>query len=240
MLKIDYDAFGKPYYSDEESFGYDTNNQYDLKHFFKLGFKGYYYDDESGLYYTGSRYYNPVSGRYISPDNVNNISLTTRGGLSLYNYSYNNPIRATTGIKAVDAKHSTQKPITSQEWFVTNASIYPTVSNEGIELAHAGFSLLENTLFLDYNNERSLSISFFNIGTDLKLDYSGKIIVDPYFNLFNYTFDGKYLDFGFSSINFDELKNFKLFTFIFDFYISFDLVKLINDIMRGLTWTVAY
>ena len=94
MLKIDYDAFGKPYYSDEKSFGYDTNHQYDLKHFFKLGFKGYYYDDEFGLYYTGSRYYNPVSGRYISPDNVNNMSLTTRDGLSLYNYQYNNPLFA--------------------------------------------------------------------------------------------------------------------------------------------------
>lgn len=117
MLKIDYDAFGKPYYSDEESFGYDTNNQYDLKYFFKLGFKGYYYDDESGLYYTGTRYYNPVSGRYISPDNVNNMSLTTRGGLSLYNYQRNNPFSSTSKIITDSLQKSEHEKITLYDIF---------------------------------------------------------------------------------------------------------------------------
>ena len=234
MLKIDYDAFGKPYYSNEKSFGYDTNNQYDLKHFFKLGFKGYYYADESGLYYTGSRYYNPVSGRYISPDNVNNMSLTTRDGLSLYSYSYNNPIKTTTGIKAVDAKHSTQKPITHQEWFATDNSIYPSLSNKGADIAHAGISLLKGTLFLDYNQERSLSISFLNIGTTLGQSTSGEFIAEPYLNLFQYTFDGKYIDISFSVFNFESFNKGKWLEFFVDFYISVDLIAILENIFGAL------
>ena len=50
-------------------------------------FRSYYYDNESGMYYLNSRYYNPKIGRFINSDNC----LTDNMG-SIYNnmYSYTN------------------------------------------------------------------------------------------------------------------------------------------------------
>ena len=54
-------------------------------------YRGYYYDAETGLYYLNSRYYDPVIGRFISPDSVSNLSQRVNNGLNLYVYGYNCP-----------------------------------------------------------------------------------------------------------------------------------------------------
>lgn len=46
------------------------------------------FDQETGLYYNGHRYYDPRIGRYISSDPVG-----LAGGLNTYSYAYNNPLR---------------------------------------------------------------------------------------------------------------------------------------------------
>ena len=60
-------------------------------------YRGYYYDAETGLYYLNSRYYDPETGRFISPDDVDVLSdtLTQPNGLNLYAYCYNNPVMMT-------------------------------------------------------------------------------------------------------------------------------------------------
>ena len=50
-----------------------------------IGYRGYYYDTESELYYLNSRYYDPETGRFISPDVV------AEGG-NLYTYCANDPV----------------------------------------------------------------------------------------------------------------------------------------------------
>lgn len=57
-------------------------------------YRGYYYDSETGFYYLNSRYYDPVLGRFISPDSEAVITATP-GALTdknLYAYCDNNPI----------------------------------------------------------------------------------------------------------------------------------------------------
>ena len=58
-------------------------------------YRGYYYDVESGLYYLNSRYYDPQTGRFISPEpNVDTAKLDDGVGLHCFNvYAYcaNNP-----------------------------------------------------------------------------------------------------------------------------------------------------
>ena len=56
-------------------------------------YRGYYYDNETGLYYLQSRYYDPEVGRFINCDDVNYIGAT--GSEVSYNpfaYCENNPV----------------------------------------------------------------------------------------------------------------------------------------------------
>ena len=77
-------------------------NQYDkveedplsIRHINPFRYRGYYFDEESGLYYLNSRYYDPETGRFISPD-ILSILDETKGqinGLNLYMYCNDNPI----------------------------------------------------------------------------------------------------------------------------------------------------
>ena len=52
-------------------------------------YRSYYYDQETGFYYLNSRYYNPLWGRFITPDTVVNSDIR---GINLYVYCGNNPI----------------------------------------------------------------------------------------------------------------------------------------------------
>lgn len=58
-------------------------------------YRGYYYDQETRLYYLQSRYYDPATGRFISPDSIEYLAPAVIHGLNLYAYCFNNPIRYT-------------------------------------------------------------------------------------------------------------------------------------------------
>ena len=55
-------------------------------------YRGYYYDEETGLYYLKSRYYDPETGRFITIDDISYIDPETINGLNLYAYCGNNPV----------------------------------------------------------------------------------------------------------------------------------------------------
>ena len=55
-------------------------------------YRGYYLDDETGLYYLNARYYDPEIGRFISPDSTEYLSPENINGLNLYAYCGNNPV----------------------------------------------------------------------------------------------------------------------------------------------------
>lgn len=57
-------------------------------------YRGYFYDEETKLYYLNARYYDPETGRFISPD-ILSILDETKGqinGLNLYMYCGDNPV----------------------------------------------------------------------------------------------------------------------------------------------------
>ena len=57
-------------------------------------YRSYYFDEETGLYYLQSRYYDPELGRFISADSIAYLDPETLGGLNLYAYCGNNPVMA--------------------------------------------------------------------------------------------------------------------------------------------------
>ncbi len=84
MVEYAYDAWGKPIAttgSMASTLGEDNPFRY----------RGYFYDEETGLYYLNQRYYNPEWNRFVNADDV----LGQTGGLHTHNlfaYCVNNPV----------------------------------------------------------------------------------------------------------------------------------------------------
>ena len=65
---------------------------YDVANANPIRYRGYYYDDDTGLYYCDARYYSPKWRIFISPA-VSGIDPSIVNGLNTYVYANNNPIR---------------------------------------------------------------------------------------------------------------------------------------------------
>ena len=68
-------------------------------------YRGYYFDEETSLYFLQTRYYDPVVGRFISRDSIEYADPETICGLNLYVYCGNNPVMYIdpTGLAAIAA-----------------------------------------------------------------------------------------------------------------------------------------
>lgn len=60
-----------------------------------IRYRGYCYDEETGLYYLKSRYYDPEIGRFITIDSISYLNAESINGLNLYAYCGNNPVMRT-------------------------------------------------------------------------------------------------------------------------------------------------
>ena len=65
----------------------------DIKDFSLFRYRGYVYDTDTGLYYLQSRYYDPITGRFINADDTVYIgSSGTVLSCNIFVYCENNPI----------------------------------------------------------------------------------------------------------------------------------------------------
>ena len=60
-----------------------------------IRYRSYYYDNDTGLYYLKTRYYDAEVGRFITIDDISYLAPETINGLNLYAYCGNNPVMFT-------------------------------------------------------------------------------------------------------------------------------------------------
>ena len=87
VVSYQYDTWGNPIsMTDTSSTDIGTKNPF--------RYRGYCYDEETGLYCLKSRFYDPVTGRFVSADDVGVLKIE-QGNLNQYNqyaYCVNNPV----------------------------------------------------------------------------------------------------------------------------------------------------
>ena len=85
-----YDSWGK-ILSIKDGAGNEVTSDSSIGKLNSLRYRGYYYDDETGFFYVGSRYYNPEWGRFLNADAQVGINGDLLGA-NVFAYCDNNPI----------------------------------------------------------------------------------------------------------------------------------------------------
>mgnify|MGYP002798613649 FL=1 len=73
----------------------DYQEKVELAEINPFRYRSYYLDDETGLYYLNSRYYDSVLERFINADSLTNLDKESFNGLNLFAYCLNNPVNLT-------------------------------------------------------------------------------------------------------------------------------------------------
>ena len=90
LAKYIYDAWGNCKVIDTNGYEITSDNYEGFRN--PIRYRGYFYDVETGLYFLKTRYYDPETGRFISPDSIEYADPDSINGLNLYSYCANNPV----------------------------------------------------------------------------------------------------------------------------------------------------
>ena len=88
ILSYTYDAWG----NHEVEYHVSSNNVVQYNPF---RYRGYYFDEDLGMYYLQSRYYDPAIGRFINADSMISSANGSLDGNNLFAYCNNNPTNLT-------------------------------------------------------------------------------------------------------------------------------------------------
>ena len=90
VARYSYDAWGKCTITEA---CIELTNGVDIATINPFRYRGYYYDEEIGLYYLQSRYYDANTGRFVNTDSADVISQSSNiFDCNIYIYCHNNPV----------------------------------------------------------------------------------------------------------------------------------------------------
>ena len=96
VARYTYDAWGVPTIVQDttcEIYFNEHEHSFSVAHINPFRYRGYYYDEEIGMYYLQSRYYDPIVGRFVNVDEAVCIDVNCASlGQNLYTYCFNSTI----------------------------------------------------------------------------------------------------------------------------------------------------
>ena len=96
VARYEYDAWGN-ILSVTDANGNAITQWYHIANANPIRYRGYYYDDDLGLYYLQSRYYDSETGRFINADNQTSGVGGDVLGYNMFAYCTNNPVNLSDG-----------------------------------------------------------------------------------------------------------------------------------------------
>ncbi len=96
VARYSYDAWGRILNVTDAS-GNSITDPKNIANCNPFRYRGYMYDQETGLYYLRTRYYDPVVGRFLNADDTEILSITHENfcQYNLYAYCFNDPVNMT-------------------------------------------------------------------------------------------------------------------------------------------------
>ena len=90
VAKYLYDAYGNQKVLNPDDT--ENNNPSFIGNINPIRYRSYYYDSDLKMYWLTTRYYDPLTCRFISPDHYSYLDYQKLHGLNLYAYTKNNPV----------------------------------------------------------------------------------------------------------------------------------------------------
>ena len=94
LARYEYNAWGevRVYNRNGSDITEGSNYANEIGRINPIRYRGYYYDEDTKLYYLINRYYDPEVGRFINADDIAYLSPFILGGVNLFAYCNNNPV----------------------------------------------------------------------------------------------------------------------------------------------------
>ncbi len=94
IARYDYGSWGKLIRIKDGSGNNVTNSATHIGHINPVRYRSYYFDYETEWYYLKSRYYDPVSGRFINADGFVQTPTGSLNSTNIFAYCENNPVNS--------------------------------------------------------------------------------------------------------------------------------------------------
>jgi RHS repeat-associated protein len=176
-----------------------------------IRYRGYYYDDDTGLYYCNARYYSPKWRRFISPDDTAYLDPESVNGLNLYCYSNNNPVNASIYVHTSDnyapfnvinlsyhewpnTKVASGNVHWKGKWFDTDWPGFLVLTRDGFEVMNWGLAIYKGSLYFDHAENHSVYVGIGNLSAYIGVNFEEGIGIDASASVLAIGYDGRIID----------------------------------------------